>query len=153
MFNLRRADAVPGNTLDNPIYDSAAMGESSEHAPAHPQEMDPRTPSPSANFDDPIYMMSIKQLETTQQQPQSGHLQSNVYASVQKVPTQKDKANTPGIQSDNSKIVTEFQDPRDGSSSPDACFHNVLYEATDTSAVSALHKSTNNPSLPSPISS
>ena len=134
------SDAVPGNTLDNPAYESATVGENAEQASASPQREDPQILSPSDNFDNPVYgMPEGQQLEATQHQPHSEHLQNHAYVyGNEPLPMHKDVSYKQRHQLNNGNVTytkTESRHPETLSSPPDVEFQNILYEPSDRAAI------------------
>ena len=134
------SDAVQGNALDNPAYESVPVRGSAEQTLADHERVDSHHVLPSANFANPLYGMPEDQqeLETAQHtQPHSEHIQSHVYENVSNLSKPKHVQYKQGLQVDDGENVysdTEFHGSERINSPPAVGFHNILYEATDVSS-------------------
>ena len=133
------SDAVPGNALDNPAYNSTTVGENAKLASVYPQRVEPHSPSPSANFDNPIYgMPEEQQLETAQHESHSEPHKSHEYGNMPNFPMHENVSYEQRLQVNNNSNMypnTEILYPETVESPPEVEFRNVFYEPSNRAAI------------------
>ena len=123
------ADAVPGNSFDNPIY---GEGKGAEQGPAK----DSLSPSPSANFDNPLYGFAEQQhLRATQLQPHKKPIQSHGSDSYSQLYDNEIPQSKQQLQQNKGVNFYSKEESHFPNSAPGVDFQDVLYEPTSTAAL------------------